>query len=227
MNEEKELLKRFVEEMGGDLFGVADLKKYENEFVKKKLKKGIDRAIVVGVRLSSEILEDIEDHPTQEYYHHYRHVNMLLDSIALRVTIYIQRKGFRAYPVPASQIKDWEKQKALLSHKHLAYLAGLGWIGRNNLLVNPEFGAQVRLVSILTDLPLPLDTPLFQDCGSCVKCLSVCPVDAISLEPSHFNHLACFMKLKEFVKMKYVGQYICGICVKACNGGSHLTEKKE
>ena len=215
---EKEELKKFVKENGADLFGVADLRNYSNDFVKSKVEKGIDRGIVIGVRLSSEIFEDIEDHPTQEYYHHYRQANMLLDQIALKVTIYIQRKEYRAFPIPASQIKDWEKQTALASHKYLAFLAGIGWIGRNNLIVTPEYGAQVRLVSILTDLPIEYDSPMAQDCGNCVKCIPVCPVKAISFEPENFNHLACFMKLKEFVKMKYVGQYICGICVKVCKG---------
>ena len=215
---EKEELKKFVKNNGADLFGIANLRNYQNEFIKNKVKKGIDRGIVIGVRLSSEILEDIEDHPTQEYYHHYRQVNMFLDQLALKVTTYIQSKGYRAYPVPASQIKNWEKQTALVSHKHLAFLAGLGWIGRNNLLITPQYGAQVRLVSILTDFPLEYDSPVAQDCGNCVKCISVCPVNAISLFPEDFNHLACFMQLKEFVKMKYVGQYICGICVKACKG---------
>ncbi len=216
----KEDLKIFLFENGADLFGVADLKRYESEFTNSLIRKGINLGIVIGVRLSKAILEEIVDHPTPEYYHHYRQINIFLDQIAIRLTNFIQKKGFSAFPIPASQIVNWEKQKGVISHKHLGALAGLGFIGRNNLLVNPEIGAQFRIVSILTNVPIEPDEPLNLDCGDCVRCLSVCPANAISLRKEEFNHIACFEMLKEFVKKKYTGQYICGICVKACDGSN-------
>jgi epoxyqueuosine reductase QueG len=95
-------------------------------------------------------------------------------------------------------------------------LAGLGWIGRNNLLVHPEFGCQFRLATVLTDMPLEPDQPLDRDCGGCFKCLAACPAAAIRPNPKDFDHLACFEKLKEFRRSGIVGQFICGVCVKAC-----------
>jgi len=44
-------------------------------------------------------------------------------------------------------------------------LAGLGWIGRNNLLVNEELGSQFRLASVLTNMPLKIDKPVKNGCG--------------------------------------------------------------
>lgn len=63
-----------------------------------------------------------------------------------------------------------------------------------------------------------MDKPVKDNCGECHACIEVCPAQAISEKPEDFQHLKCFEKLKEFQKKGYVGQYICGICVKACSG---------
>jgi len=212
-------IKKFTRNLGIDLFGVADISKIKNEFMLPyNLLKKIDKAIVLGVRLSKCILEEIADHPTKLYFHHYRTLNAFLDQAALRLTNIIQDKGFLALSIPASQILDWQSQKAHLSHKKIGYLAGLGWIGRNNLLVNKAFGSQIRLVTILTNTPLKINKPLKQNCGTCRLCITVCPASAIKEEQKDFDHIRCFEKLKEFQKKRLADQYICGICLKACKG---------
>jgi epoxyqueuosine reductase QueG len=128
-------------------------------------------------------------------------------------------------PIPASQIVDWKNQRGHLSHKHVSRLAGLGWIGRNNLLVNEKFGSRIRLLTILTDLPLATDSPLSKDCGSCRACQSVCPVGAIKDRPEDFDHLQCYEQLKVFSKTLHFSHHICGICVKACRG--YRTSRRE
>jgi len=215
----KSEIKKICLDEGADLFGVADIGSVSQDFLfSDSFKKKIKCAICLGVRVSEAILEEIEDQPTKIYFHHYRTVNMFLDQLALKIAIKIQRKGNLAIPVAASQIVDWQKQDAHLSHKKIGILAGLGWIGRNNLLVNEKLGSQFRLVTILTDLELKPDKVLEKDCGNCRLCVEVCPVGAIKDRPEEFDHMKCFDKLKEFQKQKVVSQYICGICVKACKG---------
>lgn len=210
-------LKRFCQDLGIDLFGVADIDKIKKGFLlSQNLLGRFDKAISLGLRLSGSILEEIEDAPTRLYFHHYRTVNFFLDQAALKLCNYIQKKGFLALPIPASQILDWQNQKAHLSHKTIGYLAGLGWIGRNNLLVNKNLGSQFRLASILTNTPLKTDKPIRKDCGDCRLCVKICPSEAIKENPTEFDHMKCFAKLKEFQKQRLVDQYICGICVKAC-----------
>jgi len=213
-------VKEFCQDLGIDLFGVADIAKIKKDFVlsRRSLEK-FDQAISLGVRLSQSILEEIENAPTRLYFHHYRSVNNFLDQVALKLSNYIQKKGYLSLPIPASQIVDWQNQKAHLSHKQIGYLAGLGWMGRNNLLVNKTLGSQFRLVSILTDMPLKVGRPTKEDCGKCIVCVTICPAQAIKESPLDFEHLKCFEKLKDFQKQRLVEQYICGICVKACNGG--------
>jgi epoxyqueuosine reductase QueG len=213
-------LKRFCFQQGIDLFGVAKIYEIKEDFMlSEQILKKFDKAISLGVRLSQSVLEEIQDAPTRLYFHHYRTVNVFLDQAAFRVCNYIQKKGYLAIPIPSSQIVDWQEQKAHLSHKKIGYLAGLGWLGRNNLLVHEELGSQFRLTSVLTNMPLKTDKPKRKNCGDCRLCVKICPSGAIKENPSDFDHLKCFEKLKEFQKQRLVDQYICGICVKVCNGG--------
>lgn len=212
-------LKKFCQNLGVDLFGVADISQIKKDFLlKQEALTGLDKAVCLGVRLSRAVLEEIEGAPTKLYFHHYRTVNMFLDQAAFKVGSYIQKKGYLALPIPASQIIDWQNQKAHLSHKQIGYLAGLGWIGRNNLLVNESLGSQFRLVSLLTDMPLKADKPLKKDCGNCDICVRICLSEAIKDNPRDFDYLKCFAQLKDFQKQRLVDQYICGVCVKACSG---------
>lgn len=212
-------LKEFCLNQGADLFGVADMSGIKDKFnLSKDITQDLNRAISLGVRLSKKVLDEIQNEPTKLYFHHYKTANFFLDQLAFRVTNWIQRKDALVLSIPASQIVDWQKQIAHLSHKHIAVLAGLGWIGRNNLLVNPKLGAQIRLVTVLTNLEIKIDKPLLEDCADCYDCLKSCPVQAIQDKKEDFKHLVCFEKLKEFQKAGIVGQYICGICVKCCRG---------
>jgi len=212
-------LKKFCQNLGIDLFGVADIKDIKKDFMlSKNILENLDKAVCLGVRLSASILAEIENAPTRLYFHHYRVVNSLLDQAALKLCNYIQKKGYLALPIPASQILDWQNQKAHLSHKKIGFLAGLGWIGRNNLLVNKTLGSQFRLVSILTNMPLKIDKPLRKDCADCRLCVKICPSGAIKENLLDFDHIKCFEKLKEFQKQRLVDQYICGICVNICRG---------
>jgi len=225
MDEEKEnysKLKEFTSGLGASLFGVADLSKLKGEFsdLSPGVIKGLGKGISLAVRLSEKIIESIEDRPTKLYYYHYRQVNYFLDRVALGVMQFIQNRGGSALPIPSSQTIDWEKQRGHLSHKEVAQQAGLGWIGRNNLLVNPDFGSRIRLVTVLTDFPLPCDKPIENGCDDCEDCLGVCPAGAIKEKVEDFDWLACYKKLDEFRKICNIGHHICGICVKACKGRS-------
>jgi epoxyqueuosine reductase QueG len=81
----------------------------------------------------------------------------------------------------------------------------------------PRHGSRVRLVTILTDAPLDADRPMEFSCGKCVACVKVCPAKAIKGKPADFDLGACYAKLSEFARIQYVGQHICGVCVKACS----------
>jgi epoxyqueuosine reductase QueG len=67
-------------------------------------------------------------------------------------------------------------------------------------------------------MPLKIDKPSKDTCGTCRFCVTICPAKAIKDKTADFEHLKCFEKLKEFQKQRLVDQYICGVCVNVCKG---------
>jgi epoxyqueuosine reductase QueG len=218
-------LKNFVLGEGACLFGIAEIAGLPEEHcsLASKTREGLNRAVSIAFHLSDRVLEDVVDGPTRLYFFHYQRVNMLLDELGLKVTNFIQSRGWEALPIPASQIIDWEKQRAHVSHKHVAVRAGLGWIGRNNLLVTPQFGSRQRLITVLTNMPLKLDKPLPPGCGNCRACVSSCPSQSIKERPEDFDHVGCYHMIKVLVKKAGISQNICGLCVKACRSKRNIT----
>ena len=84
-----------------------------------------------------------------------------------------------AYPIPASQRNGRDRMQSIFSHRMAAHLAGLGWIGKNCCLITPIAGPRVRLVTVLTDAPLPPGSPMDSRCGDCTACVDACPPHAI------------------------------------------------
>lgn len=213
------LLKDFCLKEGASLFGVCEIDQFKRDIhLSPNELRDMKYGIAVAVRLSRAVLDGIKDRPTLLYKWHYRQTNALLDRIAYLVATKIQKMGSRALPIPASQIIDWERQRGHLSHRHLAQAAGLGWLGRNNLLVNEQYGSQIRLVTVLTNLPLKTDSRVDFGCNGCYACIEACPVQALGNRAADYNFQKCFDLLCQFAKERGFGVRICGVCVRACPG---------
>lgn len=91
-----------------------------------------------------------------------------LQQLAERIQALIGPFGFRAFV-----------DSAPVMERALASRAGLGWIGKNTMLLNRQAGSFFFLGELFTDLPLPVDEPYEQEhCGRCTACLQKCPTDA-------------------------------------------------
>lgn len=81
-----------------------------------------------------------------------------------------------------------------LLEKPLASAAGLGWQGKNSLLVSPKFGCWLFLAEYFLPLPLPPDPVIPNHCGTCDLCLQACPTDALA-HPYRLNASRCLAYL--------------------------------
>lgn len=220
---------------GASIVGVADTSLLEGiDTQPADLLDGMPHAICLGVRLADGILDSVTHGPTDLYARHYERVNPLLDDIAVRLSTWIQMKGGRALPIPASRILSKETFHSYLSHKAVALAAGLGWQGKSLLLVTPQHGPRVRLVTVLTDLDLPPDKPIKNRCGTCTACADACPAGAIkgAKTESHFSTRseawdldACVTQLNKYSQILDLPSYLCGVCVSSCPWGKKKPRK--
>ncbi|MEW5815731.1 MAG: epoxyqueuosine reductase [Spirochaetota bacterium] len=143
-----------------------------------------------------------------------------LDDIAVDVANILEKNGGRAVPILADGPYDyWEPEnmygRGNLSHKHAAQAAGLGRMGKNSLLITPDYGNRVLLVSIITDVKLEPDPVIKDDLciEGCSECIEACPAKAVA--PGHINQKLCRTRLT--VKLPR-GQevYGCWECRRAC-----------
>jgi epoxyqueuosine reductase len=114
---------------------------------------------------------------------------------------------------------------APILERELGVRAGLGWIGRNSCLINPEIGSAFLLAEIFLEIDLPSDTPLTDDrCGNCRRCIVTCPTGCIN--PNRTIDAdrcisALTIELKGLIPQEYsetIGNRVfgCDLCQAVC-----------
>ena len=102
--------------------------------------------------------------------------------------------------------------------------AGLGWIGKNSCVINPEIGSWIFLAAIICSLPLAVDAPSLDQCGTCALCIEACPTHAI-VAPGVLDATRCIsyltIELKADIPAKWhggVGSHVygCDVCQEVC-----------
>lgn len=203
---------------GAALFGVANL----NGLIDSTMTTGISVAVPVPVN----IIEDLKTAPTKEYYDMYHTLNQKLNDIVTAGAVFLTQKGYQAFANTTKVVKYDEEWRTPLPHKTVATRAGLGWIGKSCLLVTPEYGSAIRLSSLITDAPLPYDTPITESrCGGCTQCVKHCPAQALTgtlwtagmPREELFHREACKKVQTERMKAATgIDTDLCGMCFAVC-----------
>jgi epoxyqueuosine reductase len=119
----------------------------------------------------------------------------------------------------------WYTDTGPLLERDLASRAGLGWVGKNSMLIHPKHGSYFFLAELLLDLDLPLDNPFPADhCGTCTRCIETCPTGCIlpdrTLEASKcLSYLTIENKGVIPPKMRErIGEWVfgCDVCQQVC-----------
>ncbi len=213
-------LEQLLRERGAALVACADLLPLPED-----VRNGLPVGLCIGVALAPEVVAGIESGPTTAYTAEYDRVNALLQRLADESAALLEGRGFRAVALRLTLAKlDPANLATPLPHKTVATRSGMGWIGKCALLVNDSFGTAVRYISVLTDAPLPLGTPVEScRCGPCTACLDACPAGAVSgrawapglKREDFFDAAACYQEATR-QGAKAGGRIICGICIAAC-----------
>ena len=207
-----------LEKAGAKLIGIADLR----GIVKGDMQTGIS----VAVPVPQHIVRDLQTAPTKEYYDAYYFLNAQLDEIVTKGAAFLRGKGYQAQANTTKAVKINEEWCTPLPHKTVATRAGLGWIGKNCLLVTRKYGSALRLSSLCTDAPLPFAVPVTESqCGACTVCVRSCPAKALTGErwmpetsrEALFHKEAC--KKTQIQRMQQatgIETDLCGLCFAVC-----------
>ena len=149
-----------------------------------------------------------------------------LQKLARRIQDVVGPFGYRAFVDSAPVLE-----------RALAEKSGMGWIGKNTMLINKQAGSWFFLGELFTDLPLPVDEKVSDHCGSCSACLDICPTKAF-IKPNLLDATRCISYLTielrtsipvEFRKPMGNRIYGCDDCQIVCpwNKFSNPTDEKD
>lgn len=124
--------------------------------------------------------------------------------------------------LPDAQLKSMV-DTGELSDRAVAERAGVGWSGKNTMIITEEFGSYVYLGEMITNIPFTPDEPLEDQCGECRLCMDVCPTGAL-VQPGQLNSQRCIAFLtqtKNPVPLEFrdkIGNriYGCDTCQTVC-----------
>jgi len=180
---ERELLER-----GANIVRFVDISGFP-----EKQTLGFDKAILFCMTLSKKYILDMLNNMPVDENDEFLIKEQKVEGLADWLAGYIKQKGYYAHSqseknntesgyIECAYIDpDLKQGISILPQKSIAHIAGLGFIGKNNLLVSKKYGCAFCMCSVLTDAPvLTTNHPLISSkCGSYEACVKICPANAI------------------------------------------------
>lgn len=149
-----------------------------------------------------------------------------LEIILKDIEIVLKEECIKYYIPPVAQQNE-EDLLAVFSFKYAAVNAGLGWIGKNDVLITEKYGPRVRLSAVLVDYPFETGRKITESgCGSCNRCVDICPHKALkglnwdinALRNNLIDYHLCNQKRSAYIE-KHGRKNACGLCMVVCPFG--------
>ena len=233
-------IEAYARSLGAEIYGVASADRCEELFPDKpppgKFVGGARSVIIVGLPFSREIMDTVaqpwlaEIHRTgaddaaldaenmqrpaagAERYYLGPENEMLTHEVSMigyRLARRLRQDGHRAFYFP-NVLQEPRFRTAPFYFTPVMYAAGLGQLGMNCSIVNPEYGPRFRVTTVITDLELPPGEPvgemLYPECKTCLECVKRCPSKALNGKYWK-NVFAC------------ASYGCCGTCLSVCPAG--------
>lgn len=200
------------------LYGYADIKysPYYNEY-----KSALVFAVPYGRQVTIETYKEIN------FEQGINHAKKRLEKLLFKIEDILKKNNISYYIPPVAQTNE-EDLIAPFSFKFAAVNAGLGWIGKNDVLITERYGPRVRLSAILIDKIFKYDSKIIQSkCPkNCRRCIDICPCGALhnvnwdidKLRDEIIDYQLCNQRRSEYIK-KHGRKNSCGLCMAVCPVG--------
>ena len=194
-----EEVKAIAKEEGADFVGVASADCVKTTPNRRGPRSVLPEARSVVVFAKRMLVGSLESPSNQVVTSQNLALYQELDRISYVLGCFLEQKGHRAATVPSyNPVEMTSETKGFVgavSLRHVAQAAGLGVLGKNNLLLTPHIGPRVRLGAVVTTADLDPDRPSNADlCKECEACIAACPVDALS-EPGRTHLGRCVRQI--------------------------------
>lgn len=200
------------------LFGISNISfsEYKSEY----------KCALVFATPHKELLS-INDYKEEKFESLICEARDCINSLIEEITTLLKKYKIKYYIPPAAQSSE-ETLIAPFSFKFSSVNAGLGWIGKNDVLITEKYGPRVRLSAILIDYELPIGSPIKKSkCPpACNICIDACPHNALTgyqwnasaKREELINYKLCNQKRSLYLKIHH-RKHSCGLCMVSCPFG--------
>jgi len=217
-NEITELLNQH----GCNIVGFADLRCLPSE-----ARQDFDRAILIALSFTKEAMLENKNGSSQRYSVEHAPQSKKLKKLKELTADFLTNRGYDALLNTPSFVADDDNLRSLLPLKTIATLAGIGWIGKNAMLVTNKVGSALRMTAVLTNAPFDCGTPVTKSLcpPDCKICADVCPGNAplgglweVGIERDNFfdAHACKKAAMARAKTMLNIEASRCGLCISSC-----------
>ncbi|HQQ25770.1 MAG TPA: hypothetical protein PLR51_05755 [Methanomassiliicoccales archaeon] len=213
-------------ESGSALVGFADLSSLKGMLAGDPGAFEFPYAVTFAVEIPKEAARASLEKPSEEMRSAYKMCNRKLKEAGERISQLLAAEGYKARFIDPAQRVNPEKLLGPISQKAIASLSGMGWIGKNGLLITEEFGPRQRVGAVLTDMPVTRRAKLVDNkCGECTACIDRCAMKVLKNadfkhHPESRDQVIDWAKCGVY-EAKLIGdgsrpEKACGRCVSVC-----------